>query len=128
MSRRPTNTMPHDTSDKNGSSPSTKKEWHNFLIPDRTLRPEGFHLCSENYNLAMAQHANILQLLSRIAKERDIKNNTSVVTEEKKDDEQQQQEGEQEHRYHPFLHVDRSLRPEGLHLVSENWNAHQICH
>jgi hypothetical protein len=106
--------MPDDT--------NNKKEWHNFLIPDRTLRPEGFHLCSENYNLSMAQHAKILQMLSRIPK-----NNTSLATdEEKKDD--QQQHGKQENHYHPFLHIDRSLRPEGYHLVSEQWNAHQICH
>jgi hypothetical protein len=43
--------MPQDTSNKNGSS-SSEKEWHNFLIPDITLRPEGIHLCSENYNLS----------------------------------------------------------------------------
>jgi hypothetical protein len=133
MSRKPTNTMPLDTSNKNGSSPSTntKKEWHNFLIPDRTLRPEGFHLCSENYDLSMAQHAKILQMLSRIPK-----NNNSAFTDEKKSDEQQQQQEQQQQKqggqkdhYHPFLHVDHSLRPEGLHLQEEQWNAqHQICH
>jgi hypothetical protein len=124
MSKRPTNTMPNDTSNKNDSSSSTKKEWHNFLIPDRTLRPEGFHLCSENYSLSMAQHAKVLQMLSRIPK-----NNTSKVTDEEKKDEQQQHEGQEDHyQYHPFLHIDRSLRPEGYHLVSEQWNAHQICH
>jgi hypothetical protein len=122
MSKRPTNTMPNDTSNKNGSSPSPEKEWHNFLIPDRTLRPEGFHLCAENYNISEAQHANILQLLSRIPK-----NNTSLAKDEEKKDEQKQHE-EQENHYHPFLHIDRSLRPEGYHLVSEQWNAHQICH
>jgi hypothetical protein len=114
--------MPNDTNNKNDSSPSTKKEWHNFLIPDRTLRPEGYHLCSENYNLSMDQHAKILQMLSRIPK-----NNNSAFTDEKKSDEQQQQ-GKEEDHYHPFLIIDRSLRPEGYHLVAEQWNAHQICH
>jgi hypothetical protein len=70
----------------------------------------------------MDQHAKILQMLSRIPK-----NNTSVATDDEKKDAQQHHEGQENH-YHPFLHCDRSLRPEGYHLVAEQWNAHQICH
>jgi hypothetical protein len=40
--------MPQDTSNKNGSSPQ-RRNGTTFLIPDITLRPEGIHLCSENY-------------------------------------------------------------------------------
>jgi hypothetical protein len=122
-------------------TPSTEKEeWHNFLIPDRTLRPEGFHLCSESYDLSMQasqdQHSNIVQLLSRIRNETESsKNNPAsvLVTDEKKEHDkakQQQQQGVPEHPTHEFLQVDRSLRPEGFHLVDERpWNGQrQISH
>jgi hypothetical protein len=94
--------------------------YHNFMIPDITLRPEGFHLCSEQgYDFSTAsqtRHANILKFLSQIPKE------TTVVDGDKKDGEEE----EQGKPWHPFLHVDHSLRPEGFHLISERYYGRQL--
>jgi hypothetical protein len=69
----------------------------------------------------MDQHAKILQMLSRIPK-----NKTSVATGRWKKDEQQHHEGQENH-YHVFaLRITRS--DQRATLVAEQWNAHQICH
>jgi hypothetical protein len=74
MSKQPTNTMPQDTSNKNGSSPQ-RRNGTTFLIPDITYVLKASICAQKTAKPSMDQHAKILQMLSRIPK-----NNTSVAT------------------------------------------------
>jgi hypothetical protein len=42
----PTKPKPEETK-KQEESPKQKEGYHNFLVVDHSLRPEGFHLCSD---------------------------------------------------------------------------------
>jgi hypothetical protein len=129
----PVKASTRSTAEDNKTSPS-KPEWKPFLIVDHSLRPEGFHLLtSEGYNVANLYNPNgtlsLSQLLARAtAYERYGQDTTYAYGDA--DHERHEQSGagfreaaEDDRRCdeakHRFLHVDHSLRPEGLHFVAE---------